>query len=245
MEKPRSRLALVAGVLGSLGLFHAILAPLLIHLGWVSPLSGYAWFFLLGLLEALIGLLLGLIALYVTRDGGGRSGRGLAWLGIGCAALLLGSALHAARPGLGLPPINDISTDLEQPPAFPSDPSGRNRDMTYPKDIAARVRSAYPDLGTLELPIPPDQALSRCEQAARALGWEQIRVDRQARTLLAQETTDWFRFVDDVVVRVRPSASGSVVDVRSKSRDGRGDLGANARRIRRFLARLEGSSGPR
>jgi len=52
----------------------------------------------------------------------------------------------------------------------------------------------------------------------------------------ASETTAVFRFVDDVTIRVSPSADGALIDVRSKSRDGRGDLGANAARIRRFAA---------
>jgi len=52
-------------------------------------------------------------------------------------------------------------------------------------------------------------------------------------------TTTVFGFQDDVAIRVRPADGGSVVDVRSKSRDGKGDLGVNANRIRDFVARLE------
>ena len=51
-----------------------------------------------------------------------------------------------------------------------------------------------------------------------------------------------FRFVDDIAIRVRPTASGTVVDVRSKSRDGRGDLGANAERIRAFTSAFADSN---
>jgi len=46
------------------------------------------------------------------------------------------------------------------------------------------------------------------------------------------------RFKDDVVVRVAPATNGSRIDVRSVSRVGRSDLGANARRIRMFLTAL-------
>jgi len=52
-----------------------------------------------------------------------------------------------------------------------------------------------------------------------------------------------FRFVDDVSVRVRPDTGGAKIDVRSKSRDGKGDIGTNARRIRTFLAKLAGKKG--
>ena len=56
--------------------------------------------------------------------------------------------------------------------------------------------------------------------------------------LEATSTSRLFRFVDDVVVRVRSDGAGSRVDVRSKSRDGKGDFGVNAERIRAFRARL-------
>ena len=76
-------------------------------------------------------------------------------------------------------------------------------------------------------------------ETARELGWEVVGVDPAAGTLLARDTTRIFRFVDDVVVRVRSAeGGGSLVDVRSKSRDGRGDLGANAARIRAFAEAL-------
>jgi len=66
-----------------------------------------------------------------------------------------------------------------------------------------------------------------------------ISVDAAAGTLLARDTSKIFRFVDDIVVRVRPAENGgAIVDVRSKSRVGQGDIGANAARIRRFAERL-------
>jgi uncharacterized protein (DUF1499 family) len=75
--------------------------------------------------------------------------------------------------------------------------------------------------------------------AAERLGWTVIERDPERLRFEAYEITSFFHFVDDVVVRVRASGSGSVVDVRSKSRKGKGDLGANAARIRRFFAELE------
>ncbi len=50
----------------------------------------------------------------------------------------------------------------------------------------------------------------------------------------ATDTSRMFRFVDDIAVRIRPDGTGSRVDVRSKSREGKGDLGVNAARIRRL-----------
>jgi uncharacterized protein (DUF1499 family) len=70
------------------------------------------------------------------------------------------------------------------------------------------------------------------------MGWEVVTVDSEAGRLEAIDTTFWFGFRDDVVVRVRPGADDVRVDVRSVSRVGVGDLGANAARIRHFLDRL-------
>jgi uncharacterized protein (DUF1499 family) len=235
----RSKLAVTSGFLGALGVFDAVLGPILIHLGAVSPLFGFQAFFGLGLLLGLVALLLSPFALRATRAAAGRTGRGLAWLGFGCGALLVGTLAMSAQPGAGLPPINDITTDLADPPAFASDPAGLGRDMTYPPEFVPQVEAAYPDLAPVLVSSKPAEALALAEQTARELGWEVIEADPAGGTLLARQTTKVFRFVDDIVVRVRPSESGgAVVDVRSKSRDGRGDLGANATRIRAFTSAL-------
>jgi uncharacterized protein (DUF1499 family) len=235
----RSRLAVVSGFLGALGVFDAALGPVLIQLGVVKPLFGFQAFFGLGLLLGLIALVLSPFALRATRSGGARSGRGLAWLGFGCGALLVTLLAVSARPGMGLPPINDISTDLADPPIFASDPAGAGRDMSYPAEFVPQVKAAYPDLAPIRVTSNAPEALALAGETARSLGWEGIVGDTGAGTLQARETTKIFRFVDDVVVRVRADASGgAIVDVRSKSRDGRGDLGANAARIRRFAEKL-------
>jgi hypothetical protein len=140
----------------------------------------------------------------------------------------------AARPGAGLPPINDITTDRAAPPAFAADPAGVGRDMSYPAEFAAG-EGRLPDLAPIRV-TATRQALASPWRPRASAG--RIVVTRR-RHLSARETTKIFRFVDDVVVRVRADASGgATVDVRSKSRDGRGDLGANAARIRRFAEKL-------
>jgi len=235
----RSRLAVVSGFLGALGVFDAVLGPVLIQLGVVKPLFGFQAFFGLGLLLGLIALVSSPFALRATRVGGARSGRGLAWLGFGCGALLVAVLFVSARPGAGLPPINDISTDLGDPPAFAGDPAGEGRDMSYPADFAPQVKAAYPDLTPIRVSSDSAVTLTLVGETARALGWEIIAVDLAAGTLLARETSKLFLFVDDVLVRVRATDDGgSIVDLRSKSRVGRGDLGANAARIRRFAEKL-------
>ena len=234
----RSRLAVVCGFLGALGVFDAVLGPVLVHLGVVRPLGGFL-FFGSGLAFGLLALILSPFALRATRASSGRVGRGLAWLGLACGALLVTIVVVARQPAAGLPAINDITTDVADPPAFPNDPAALGRDMSYPAAFGPQVKAAYPDLVPIRVSSDPARALALAEETARELGWEVVSVDPAAGTLVARQTTRIFRFVDDVVVRVRPGADGgALVDVRSKSRDGRGDLGTNARRIRAFAERL-------
>jgi uncharacterized protein (DUF1499 family) len=231
----RSWAAVVAAALGVLGIFDALLGPLLIHANLISPIFGFQYFFGIGLLEGILGFVVGIVALFRTRSGPRRSSRPLAWVGVACGGLLTAFLVFSIARSARYPAINDITTDPSDPPAFASDPSGRGRDMQYPAAFVSQAEAAYPDLQPLHTGAPPAQALERAEQTARSLGWEVVQVDPESGTLLARDVSPVFEFVDDIVVRVRPLGTGSVVDVRSKSRDGKGDLGANARRIRAFL----------
>ncbi|HIE94334.1 MAG TPA: DUF1499 domain-containing protein, partial [Acidobacteria bacterium] len=109
-------------------------------------------------------------------------------------------------------------------------------------DIATMQGEGYPDLDTLIVDVPPEQLVDQARDVATAMGWEIVAVDRQAGRLEASDTTFWFGFTDDIVVRARAVTSGTEVDVRSVSRVGMGDLGANARRIQTFLERLAAAS---
>ncbi len=109
----------------------------------------------------------------------------------------------------------------------------------YPgSETAQAQRRAYPDIAPLELAVPPAAAFARALDAATAMGWEIVAADAVAGRIEATATTPWFGFRDDVVVRVAPTPTGSRIDVRSVSRVGKSDLGANAKRIRAYLARL-------
>ena len=90
-----------------------------------------------------------------------------------------------------------------------------------------------------ELFEPVREAYEKARSAVESLGWH-ITLSDPARGLIeARDTSKLFRFVDDVAIRVRPGPSGgSLVDIRSKSRDGKGDLGINANRIRTFTTTL-------
>ena len=142
----------------------------------------------------------------------------------------------------GVPAIHDITTDLENPPAFqavvPLRADAQNS-LERPVNLAQQQREGYPDLAPVTLPVPLDQAFDRALAEAQNAGWRIVTADKAAGRLEATDTTRWFGFEDDVVVRLTPWGSGTRVDVRSVSRIGRGDAGTNARRIRRYLAALD------
>lgn len=142
-----------------------------------------------------------------------------------------------------VPPIHDISTDLTDPPMFvavlPRRADAKNPAAYGGPEVAAAQRKGYPDIQPLELPVAPEAAYKRALAAAQAMGWEQIAADAAAGRIEATATTLWFGFNDDVVVRIRPAAKGSRIDVRSVSRVGRSDVGTNAKRIRAYLATIQ------
>jgi uncharacterized protein (DUF1499 family) len=140
-------------------------------------------------------------------------------------------------------PINDITTDLDDPPVFnaviPLRPRGSNPIEYGGPRVAARQRAAYPDLGPILTSLAPDAAFQRAFETAESLGWEIVSGDKQAGIIEAIDTTRFFRFKDDVVIRLRPNAAGTRVDLRSRSRIGLSDLGKNAKRIRTFIKEFE------
>ena len=152
------------------------------------------------------------------------------------SALLLGAASAAVpldyiRRVKALPYINDITTDTVRPPQFSSP-------KTYQSHFAELQQIGYPDLRPLDLALAPNRAFARAADIARDQGWEITALDESAGGIEATVTTRWFGFKDDVAIRITPAGAGSRVDMRSKSRTGRSDAGANAHRIEEFLSRM-------
>jgi len=184
---------------------------------------------------ALVGLLVPKL-----RAGGGSLLVVSVALGLG-VAVVPAYWIQAARKA---PPIHDISTDLQDPPAFIAVlPRRGNRSNPVEHGgagVAEAQRSTYPDIQPLTLEIAPADAFALAFRVAREMGWEIVAQDAANGRIEATATTFWFGFKDDVVVRVVPSGRGSRIDVRSLSRVGVGDVGANAKRIRKYFARLAG-----
>ena len=141
------------------------------------------------------------------------------------------------------PPIHDITTDTENPPRFVAIillRKGSPNPVEYQgADISHQQRTAYPDIQPATITGAPDAAFNRALDTARQLGWQIVAAIPNEGRIEATDTTIWFGFKDDIVVRVTPTGAGSRIDVRSVSRLGQGDLGKNAARIRDYLQRLQ------
>jgi hypothetical protein len=105
-------------------------------------------------------------------------------------------------------------------------------------DVRTGATPEYPDLQPQTFGPPPYQVYDAALATAREMGWEIVGEDRAAGEIHAVATVPVFRFKDDVTVTVKPDGDRVTVNVRSRSRVGKGDLGVNARRIRRFQAEL-------
>lgn len=229
------RLALLAAVI-------SVMAVLGLRLG-VMPL-GMALFVGLGggFVVALVAILLSLVGLVQTLMRG-LPGRGIAFASVFLALAIVAPVGNAIMAGSSVPPIHDISTDLSDVPVFVAVrahrvPSDNALDRTSPEGLADMQRAAYPDLVPAQINDHPGMVFEKAVDVARAMGWDIVSVAVEEGRIEATATTAIMGFKDDIVIRVRADGEGSVVDVRSASRVGESDLGANARRIRAFLTAL-------
>jgi len=203
---------------------------------------------------AIAGGLLAIVAFVVARRGGVRTG----WLNL--LAFVIAAAFGAylmshIATARSVPAIHDVTTDLVDVPQFRILPVRADNLENIPDDgrpdlaalnpesrWSAIHREAYGDIRSLRLAVSPAEAVRRAEALIRGRGWQVARVDRQVGTIEATATTLFFRFKDDVVVRVKADPArpgGSIVDMRSISRVGGSDVGVNAKRIRAFLTDLQ------
>lgn len=203
-----------------------------------------------GVLVLLVGALLTIVGFLVGMAKGTNLPKGPAALGIVIALGMLGYLLTWLRAGMGVPPIHEISTDLASPPPFVAVTEIRQKSgAVNPPEYVAEMtgargttnvpeaqRKSYPDIQPAILEgVAPADAFARAEAAVETLGWEVIAAVPAEGRIEATDTTRFFGFKDDVVIRLRAEGGGTRLDVRSKSRVGMGDVGANAARVRRFL----------
>jgi uncharacterized protein (DUF1499 family) len=237
----------LAGWLALIGLCVAIIAVLIA----LSSGLGYRlglWHFRTGLrlllpaafFTALAGAGLSLLGVLLSRGA-----RGALTMGVLGVALGLGLAYvpWSWKQTLdSLPYIHDITTDLDNPPQFVAAAKLRkpgDHPVEYDgPETAAEQRKAYPDLASFDTPASREKVFEGAKAAIAAMGMTLVDANPAEGRLEATQTSLFFGFTDDMVVRIESRPDGTRVDVRSKSRVGRSDLGQNARRIRTFLEEL-------
>ncbi|MEX2130465.1 MAG: DUF1499 domain-containing protein [Pseudohongiellaceae bacterium] len=154
----------------------------------------------------------------------------------------------SAPEGVSYPPIHDISTDILNPPQFvdvlplrvdaPNSTVYGDSPRLNAEELGRLTREAYPDLQPLRLSDSPDQVFARAMSAVESLGWELVASVPEDGRIEATDTTFWFRFKDDVIIKITREGAETLVNARSLSRVGGGDVGTNAKRLRAFFALL-------
>jgi uncharacterized protein (DUF1499 family) len=202
--------------------------------------TGFAilqWAFWGALAAALISLA-GLIVGRNTRPGVLFMGL----LGLLIAAVTAYIPWSYKRTVSSVPYIHDITTDVRNPPEFVAARTLRkegDHPVSYDgPEVGAQQIEAYPDLAPLITKAPREQVFDVAKSTLASMGLEITDASSADGRLEAVDTTLLYGFKDDMVVRIQESPQGTRVDVRSKSRVGRSDLGVNAKRIRTFLTKL-------
>jgi uncharacterized protein (DUF1499 family) len=224
------------------------LAPLAYRLGLAGVQGAVLMLPAMASVLAFLAFLFGLFGLVLWLRGGRPADRVHVLVGsaLSLAVLLqMGGQFALAQ---SVPAIHDISTDVANPPGFEAIAPLRAdapNSMAYDAEtLAPLMAQHYPDVTPLILQADPAAVFARAEALVAELGWTLVASDPATGRIEAYDTTALYGFIDDVVIRiVREGPRGARVDVRSLSRVGQSDLGANAARIRAFLSALAPNRG--
>lgn len=231
---------------GTVGLMCSCSALVMLLAGPVGTRFGL-WPFMVGfamlgvsLLDGLVGAsfsLLGILKAAQVRR---------AWIGLALGLAVVSVPSLQILRAAGAPPIHDITTDTADPPVFVAALEARQEGSIasdYSGAAAAEQQRAYPDIQSVTLDVPVAAAFDRALATVREMGWMLLGASPIDGRIEATDTTLWFGFTDDVVIRVRPDGgarSRTRVDVRSASRvEVVGDADTHARRVRAFIAALK------
>jgi hypothetical protein len=208
---------------------------------------------LIGIL-VLLTFVLSLLVIFVKpRAGfGALTAMWLVSLGIG------GFALNAINTVKSLPPIHDISTNTREPLSFsakamaargpntnkilsPSEasvPFNKDKLSNWSGRTLVEIQAeAYPAIKSLVVEgQTPAATYAKALATLKSQGYKSISEDATAMRIEAVSESFWYGFKDDVVIAITPAGNGAKLDMRSVSRVGISDLGANAKRIETFLA---------
>jgi len=182
-----------------------------------------------------------LVSLWFLRKSGFRAVSYLVIVLI-LSGVASGTALYWQQRAQSVPAIHDITTDLETPPEFVAMERLRADAPNPPEysgeETANAQREAYPEIEPLMINDDVQRVMDEAVMLVVKRGWELVAINRQEGRIEATENLAWFGFKDDVVLRFSETEEGTRVDMRSKSRIGRSDVGVNAKRIEQFLSDL-------
>jgi uncharacterized protein (DUF1499 family) len=250
-EQPRSRLAVWARRFAIFALPVALLAvifertgmfeiqPVLVTFGASLALAGLGILFAFG----------ALISVWFS----GRSGAGYAFLALGLGAVLLAYPGYLGLKAARLPPIYDVTTDPYDPPRFEAVARLRTREhnpVAYGGlPVYQKQRSAYPDIEPLNSNAAPQQAYDAALAVVTKRKWRIVdarapQAGRREGRIEAIALSPIMGFRDDVVIRIRPAGGGARIDVRSASRFGSHDFGANASRVSSLIEDIDDAATP-
>ncbi|TCR70152.1 uncharacterized protein DUF1499 [Bosea sp. BK604] len=245
-EEPISRAALWSRRLVWFAITVVLLALLIFRLGepslqGLTPIAGAYGLVLLALLMAVLA--------FMRIWQAGHRGVGMAAQAFVLALIMLAPVAYGGFKYATLPALTDISTDIDDPPAFSRSSAALSaRTGRVPPDVPAEQRrlqrQAYPKALPIVLEVPAEIAFDIARKAAVAMGWQVLEASRPggrsgAGRIEAVARSRVLRLADDITIRVRPRADGSRIDIRSASRIGWHDLGMNAARIAAFAAEVE------
>ena len=183
-----------------------------------------------GVVLATICCLLGVISVIFRRKLNSDDQVGI-YIGIAvsfCVLTFFGFQFYLA---VSFPPINDVTSNPLDPPQF----EVANVDKFLSRGSIDGSLREYGDVKTLSSSLALTEAFDVALEIANARGWEILLSNRDKGSIEITDTTFWFGFKDDVVIRIQPGEPGSRIDLRSVSRVGQSDLGTNSRRILRFF----------
>ena len=190
---------------------------------------------------ALVALLMSVLAL-VGGLGGDGAQTNRALLGLIVSLVVVFAPLNGLRKAMTVPPIHDISTDLANPPVFSHVPSLRadgDNSLALDSKVMDIQKAHYTNLRPVTLEVGMAEAFAQAVLTAEDMGWEIVHSDAASGQIEAVVTTLLFGFKDDVAIRMTAVDGGTQIDLRSVSRVGQSDLGANAARIQGFLDAIQ------
>ncbi|HEY1631330.1 MAG TPA: DUF1499 domain-containing protein [Rhizomicrobium sp.] len=208
----------------------------------------FPWCLYFGIAGAALGLVWAASAFFANTGTGARYGV----IGLVGSIVIVAAPIYDIAMSAELPPIHDITTDTEHAPEFVALTSQRPGADNPPEyegaklitfkgkmsSVSALQHKYYEDVHAAAVLQSPEALFRRANRTAYAMGWAIVAVAPDEGRIEATDTSFFFGFTDDIVIRVKPAGLGARLDIRSEARQGQRDWGRNADRIRAYMKKL-------